>query len=151
MSWNYKITLSHSSNPLPIRNWLVIENLIISRKRACAVDREGSLITSSCIFFFYNSGLCTMNGITSKRNMTENVLMGFVSNMDIYLWNIDCISQGSQRPGNSWKTWKMKNAFSRPGKIMEFEKKAKIMENHGIKIRHCWKLTYDLDLQTLYR
>ena len=36
--------------------------------------------------------------------------------------------QGSQRPGKSWKTWKMKKAFSRPGKIMEFEKKAKIME-----------------------
>ncbi len=36
--------------------------------------------------------------------------------------------QGSQRSGKSWKTWKMKYAFSRPGKIMEFEKKAKIME-----------------------
>ena len=35
--------------------------------------------------------------------------------------------QGSQRHGKSWKTWKMKKAFSRPGKIMEFEKKAKIM------------------------
>ncbi len=51
--------------------------------------------------------------------------------------------QGSQRHGKSWKTWKMKKAFSRPGKIMEFNKKAKIMEkswnfkiplwkNHGI-------------------
>ncbi len=37
--------------------------------------------------------------------------------------------QGSQLPGKSWKTWKMKNAFSRPGKVVEFDKKAKIMEN----------------------
>ncbi len=36
--------------------------------------------------------------------------------------------QASQRHGKSWKTWKMKKAFSRPGKIMEFEKKAKIMD-----------------------
>ncbi len=36
--------------------------------------------------------------------------------------------QGSQRPGKSWKTWIMKNAFSRPGKIMEFEKNG---QNHG--------------------
>ena len=28
------------------------------------------------------------------------------------------IIQGSQRLGKSWKTWKMKNAFSRPGRIM---------------------------------
>ena len=38
--------------------------------------------------------------------------------------------QGSQRPGKSWKTWKMKKAFSRLGKIMEFEKKG---QNHGKK------------------
>ena len=40
--------------------------------------------------------------------------------------------QGSQWPGKSWKTWKMKNAFSRPGKIMEFEKRPKSWKNHGI-------------------
>ncbi len=40
--------------------------------------------------------------------------------------------QGSQRPGKSWKPWKMEKAFSRPGKIMEFLKKTKIMKNHGI-------------------
>ena len=33
-----------------------------------------------------------MNDITSKRNMTENVLMGFVSNMNIDLSNIEGIS-----------------------------------------------------------
>ena len=36
--------------------------------------------------------------------------------------------QGSQRPGKSWKTWKMKKASFRPGKVTEFKKKAKIME-----------------------
>ncbi len=36
--------------------------------------------------------------------------------------------QGSERPGKSWKTWKMRHAFSRPGKIMEFQKKVNIME-----------------------
>ena len=40
--------------------------------------------------------------------------------------------QGSQRHGKSWKTWKMKKAFSRPGKIMEFEKRPKSWKNHGI-------------------
>ncbi len=47
--------------------------------------------------------------------------------------------QGSQRPGKSWKTWKMKNAFSRPGKIMEFEKKDKIMD-HGKMMLESWKI-----------
>ncbi len=39
----------------------------------------------------------------------------------------------------NWKTWKMKNAFSKPGKIMEFEKKAQIMEKSwNLKIS-AWK------------
>ncbi len=52
------------------------------------------------------------------------------------------------RVPNGLENRKMKNAFSKPGKIMEFEKKAKIMEkswifkislwkNHGEKNRHC--------------
>ncbi len=62
------------------------------------------------------------------------------------------VNQGSQRPGKSWKTWKMKSAFSRPGKIMDFEKKAKIMEkswnfkisiwkNHGKKF---WRFMHSI-------
>ena len=47
--------------------------------------------------------------------------------------------QGSQRHGKSWKTWKMKKAFSRPGKIMEFEKKAKIMEFQNTCMEKSWK------------
>ena len=47
--------------------------------------------------------------------------------------------QGSQRHGKSWKTWKMKKAFSRPGKIMEFKKKAKIMEKSWNFKMSLWK------------
>ncbi len=61
------------------------------------------------------------------------------------------IVQGSQRPGKSWKTWKMKKPFSRPGKSWNLKKNAKIMEkswnfkiliwkNHGKKILRCTRI-----------
>ncbi len=58
-------------------------------------------------------------GVSTKARCPQGQIL-------VYKYIVD--SQGSQQPGKSWKTWKMKNAFSRPGKIMELEKKAKIME-----------------------
>ncbi len=39
--------------------------------------------------------------------------------------------QGSHHQGKTWKTWNMVEAFSRPGKIREFGKRAKIREKSG--------------------
>ena len=39
--------------------------------------------------------------------------------------------QGSHHQGKTWKTWKIIKSFSRPGKIREFEKRAKIREKSG--------------------
>ncbi len=64
-------------------------------------------------------------------------------NPDIYRWKTR-LYQGSQRHGKSWKTWKKKKAFSRPGKIMEFEKKSqnhgKIMELQNTSMEKSWKI-----------
>ncbi len=54
------------------------------------------------------------------------------------------IPQGSQRHGKSWITWKMKKAFSRPGKIMEFEKKAKIIEFENTPMEKSWNFFFEL-------
>ncbi len=39
--------------------------------------------------------------------------------------------QGSHHQGKTWETWKMVKAFFRPGKIREFEKRAKLREKSG--------------------